>query len=130
LGVGAEREDTRRHQRRGGVDQGRVVVCSLEAHDRLPAAWFPAASVFGGQAHAEVSGVPGASQQCPFERLVPTGEVRDVSMSCRPCGVHRVAQELADVIAERGEVVGQPQVNKLLRAGPCHRTSVRSVSLA
>ncbi len=51
--LGPERHDTRRHDHRGGVDQGRVVVRGLEADHRLPARWPAAAPEVGGQAHPE-----------------------------------------------------------------------------
>src|SRR5262249_46600061 len=52
---GAEFEHRRRHEHRGSVDEGRVVVRGFETHDRLPAARPAAAAVLGGEAHAQVS---------------------------------------------------------------------------
>ena len=87
LRVGPERDDGRRDQHRGGVDERRVVVRGLVA--RPP----PASSAAGRRRRARRAGSrprmpasPAAAQHLAFERLVPAGEVGAVLVAGRTAG--------------------------------------------
>ena len=109
---GAEGEDSRRHQHRGGVDERRVVVRGFEAHDCLPAPRPAPAAVLRGEAHAEHPHGPGTREQGAFECLVPAREVAVVPVPVRARGRQLGTQEHLHVVAERLEFGGEVEVGE------------------
>ena len=73
---------------------------------------LPATAVLGREADAEQAGRARACEQLALERLVPAGEIAAIAVVGDVRRGHLRAQEPADLLAERGEVVVEQEIGK------------------